>query len=158
MNVLVREYEEYDAEKISNIIMRNLFQVNIEDYGKEEIDKQAEKFKPEDIIKKFKNRLTYVAIYEGNVIGTASICNNFVKDKSIYWLLTVFVLPDYHKRGIGRILIKKLEEKATQLNAKKIVVAPSITGKNFYRKLGYEYKNGVDNLNDEGNIMMEKYL
>ena len=83
MNVLVREYEEYDAEKISNIIRRNLFEVNIKDYGKEEIDKQAEKFKPEDIIKKFKNRLTYVAIYGGNVIGTASICNNFVKDKNI---------------------------------------------------------------------------
>jgi hypothetical protein len=36
MNVLVREYEEYDAEKISNIITRNLFEVNIEDYGKEQ--------------------------------------------------------------------------------------------------------------------------
>lgn len=45
MNVLVREYEEYDAEKISNIIIRNLFEVNIEEYGKKEIDKQAEKFK-----------------------------------------------------------------------------------------------------------------
>lgn len=89
INVLVREYEKYDAEKISNIITRNLFEVNIEDYGKEEIDKQAEKFKPEDIIKKFKNRLTYVSIYEGNVIGTESICNDFVKDKSIYWLLTL---------------------------------------------------------------------
>jgi Acetyltransferase (GNAT) family. len=46
-------------------------------------------------------------------------------------LLIVFVLLEYHKKSIGSILIEKLEEKVRELNAKKIVVDPSITGKNF---------------------------
>jgi N-acetylglutamate synthase-like GNAT family acetyltransferase len=156
MNIIAREYKEYDAEEISHIVRRNLFEVNIADYGEEEIEKQVEKFKQEDIIRKFKTRITYVATHEGNVIGTASISNDFSKDKSIYSLLTVFTLPEYHKKGVGKILLEKLEEKARELNAKKIVVEPSNTAKNFYRKLGYEY--GAEFLNEENHILMEKYL
>lgn len=158
MNVLVREYKEYDADQISNIIRRNLFEVNIKDYGEEEIKKQAEKFKPEDIIRKFQTRITYVATDDCNVIGTASISNDFVKDKSIYCLLTVFVMPEYHKKGVGKILLEKLEENARELNAKKIIVEPSITGQNFYRKLGYEYENNINLLNKESYIRMEKVI
>jgi histone acetyltransferase (RNA polymerase elongator complex component) len=44
----------------------------------------------------------------------------------------------------GVVNLEKLEENARELNAKKIVVEPSITGKNFYRKLGYEYENNTD--------------
>ena len=64
-----KEYKEYDAEEISHIVRRNLLEVNIADYGEEEIEKQVEKFKSEDIIRKFKTRITYVATYEGNVIS-----------------------------------------------------------------------------------------
>ena len=45
MNIIVREYKEYDAEEISHIVRKNLFEVNITDYGEEEIEKQVEKFK-----------------------------------------------------------------------------------------------------------------
>ena len=58
---------------------------------------------------------------ENNIIWTASISNDFVEDKSIYCLLTVFVLPEYHIKSVGKILLEKLEENARELNAKKML-------------------------------------
>lgn len=43
------------------------------------------------------------------------------------------------------------------LRAKRIEFPASITACDFYRKLGYSYKNGIRELDGEGHYRLEKF-
>jgi N-acetylglutamate synthase-like GNAT family acetyltransferase len=155
----IKEYEEKYAEEISNIVTRNLLEINIKDYGLEFSKKHAEEFTVDKIKENFKNRTkTYVALKNNNVVGTAGLDKSWYNDDGEYWILSVFVKPENHSEGIGKSLINKVEEYAKEINAKKLVVPASITACEFYHKLGYEYANGKKELNEEQMYIMEKYL
>ena len=73
-------------------------------------------------------------------------------------LFTIFVLPGHQGRGIGRKIVETLEQDEFALRAKRIEIPASITACAFYRKLGYDYKNGVDQVDAEGLYRLEKYI
>ena len=155
----IKEYEEKYADEISNIITRNLLEVNVKDYGLEFSKKHAEEFTVNKIRENFKNRAkVYVALKNNNVVGTAGLDKSWYNDDGEYWILSVFVKPENHGEGIGKSLIHKVEEYAKEINVKKLVVPASITACGFYHKLGYEYANGKKELNEEQMYIMEKYL
>ena len=72
-------------------------------------------------------------------------------------LFTIFILPEYQGKGIGRKIIETLEKDEYFLRAKRIKVPASITAVPFYKKMGYSYKNGVNKADDEGIVRMEKF-
>lgn len=85
-------------------------------------------------------------------------CNWFIlgkKDESS--LFTIFVLPEYQGKGIGRRIIETLESDEYFLKAKRIEIPASITACQFYRKMGYDYKNGVDIPDEEQLFRLEKF-
>ena len=43
------------------------------------------------------------------------------------------------------------------MRAKRIEIPASITGTPFYRKMGYDYKNGISTPDEEGLLRLEKY-
>ena len=43
------------------------------------------------------------------------------------------------------------------LRADRIEIPASITAVEFYKKQGYDYKNGIKQLDDEGHYRLEKY-
>lgn len=77
------------------------------------------------------------------------------KDESS--LFTIFVLPEYQGKGIGRRIIETLESDEYFLKAKRIEIPASITACQFYRKMGYDYKNGVDIPDEEQLFRLEKF-
>ena len=154
----IEEYNEKYLKQISNIIIQDLLNVNIKDYGLERVKKMAEDF----TVKKLKNTFSkrkkvFIALIDDNVVGTAGIEESWYSADE-YWILTVFVKPENHGQGIGRKLIEKIEEFATTLPIKKLVIPASITANGFYYKLGYKYKDGKKELNDEDMYIMEKNL
>ena len=52
--------------------------------------------------------------------------------------------------------MEALERDEYFLRAKRIEVPASITARDFYRKLGYSYKNGVASVDEELLYRMEK--
>ena len=58
-------------------------------------------------------------------------------------LLTIFVVPELHGQGIGRLIIETLENDELFLRAERIEIPASITAVEFYRKQGYDFKNGM---------------
>ncbi len=72
-------------------------------------------------------------------------------------LFTIFVLPEYQGKGIGRKIIDVLEHDEYFLRAKRIEIPASITAVPFYLKMGYTYKNGVTEPDEEQLIRMEKF-
>ncbi len=98
----------------------------------------------------------YVVCEGDIIIGTGTI--------SDYWgsttesiLLTIFVLPEYHGKGIGRKIIETLENDELFLRANRIEVCASITACGFYEKCGYKCVNGIKQLEPEGHYRMEKH-
>lgn len=157
--VIIREYKNEDLEDICNIITRNLLEVNVKDYGEEMVKEHAKNFSKENITTTFQNReKVYVALKNGRIVGTAGIEQAWSKTPGEYWILTVFVKPENHGQGIGRKLIKRIEEYAKSIKAKKLVIPASIAGNEFYYKLGYTYKDNKKELNEEGLYIMEKTL
>ena len=150
------EYKEKYLEQISNVIIQDLLTVNINDYGIERVKKMAEDFTVEKLQNSLSKRnKVFVALIDDNVVGTAGIDKSWYSDDE-YWILTVFVKPENHGQGIGKKLIKKIEEYATTLPVKKLIIPASITAHEFYYKLGYKYKDGKKELNDEDMYIMEK--
>ena len=150
------EYDKKYIEQISKIIIQNLLTVNSKDYGMERVKKMAEDFTVEKLQNSLsKRKKVFVALIDDNVVGTAGIDKSWNSDDE-YWILTVFVKPENHGQGIGKKLIEKVEEYATTLPVKKLIIPASITAHEFYYKLGYKYKDGKKELNDEHMYIMEK--
>ena len=98
----------------------------------------------------------YVICDGDRIVGTGGIAG--------YWgsltesiLLTIFVLPEYQGQGLGKKLIETLEKDEFFLRAQRIEIPASLTAVDFYRKMGYDYKDG--NTEPEGGLMyrLEKF-
>jgi len=53
---------------------------------------------------------------------------------------------NYQGRGIGRKIIETLEQDEYFTRASRIEVPASITALEFYKKMGYDYKDGIAEL------------
>ena len=152
----IKEYNKTYVEQISTIITRNLLEVNVKDYGIEKVQKMAKDFTVEKLKESLKNRKkVFVAIKNNEVVGTAGIDVSWYNPNE-YYILTVFVKPENHGEGIGRLLIKAIEDYAIHSNFRKLIIPASITAHKFYYKLGYRYKDNQKVLNEENMYLMEK--
>ena len=67
------------------------------------------------------------------------------------------MLPEWQGKGIGRRIIETLEQDEFFLRAKRTEIPASITAVDFYRRMGYDYKNGIAEVDDEGMYRLEKF-
>ncbi len=143
----IKEYDEVYIDQISIIIIRNLLEVNVDDYGLEKVQEMAKDFSVENLKNTLKNRRkVFVALKSNEVVGTAGLDVSWYNPNE-YYILTVFVKPENHGEGIGRLLIKAIEDYAIHSNFKKLIIPASITAHEFYYKLGYCYKDNQRLLN-----------
>ena len=98
----------------------------------------------------------YVVCDDEKIIGCGAIGPYWGKEDESS-LFTIFVLPEYQNKGIGKNIIQTLEKDELFLRAKRIEIPASITGTPFYLKMGYSYKNGVITSDEEGLLRLEKY-
>lgn len=154
--VIAKPYHDEDAKEIVNLIIRNFREINVKDYG----EKAVEELVVTHDVKWFKSLAEYANVYvfwnEGKVVGVGSIAS-FWGSPTESILLTIFVLPEFHGQGIGSYIIDTLESDALFLRAERIEIPASITAVEFYRKKGYDYKNGIMELDDEQHYRLEKF-
>ena len=154
-NLEIRRFDNNDAITVSKIICRNFSEVNVKDYPKEEMDRLSETYNSDKVLEINNYAHLYVVCMDKEVVGCGAISSFWGKqDESI--LLTIFVLPELHGKGIGRTIIEMLECDEYFLRAKRIEIPASITACEFYKKMGYDYKDGVAKLDDEGHYRLEK--
>lgn len=156
MSVAIRSFEIKDAQAVSSLIRRNFLEINSKDYPLTAMQELAHIYSPEKIISIASYAHSYVAVMGDTILGCGSIASYWGKeDESI--LLTIFVLPEYHGRGVGKQIVSRLEQDAFFTRARRIEIPSSITACGFYRKLGYHYKDGIKALDDEGHYRLEKF-
>lgn len=154
--ITVKPYQEENAEEIVNLIIRNFKEVNVKDYG----EKFIEELVSTHDVNWFQGVAGYAHVYvfwrENEIVGVGSI-SSFWGSPTESILLTVFVLPELHGQGIGSYIVDILESDELFLRAERIEIPASITAVEFYRKKGYDYKNGVKELDDEQHFRLEKF-
>jgi len=97
----------------------------------------------------------YVALDQAKIIACGAIGPYWDREDESS-LFTIFVLPEYQGRGIGRKIVETLEGDEYFLRAKRIEIPASITGVPFYLRMGYHFKNGISEPDEEHLIRMEK--
>ena len=152
----IRRFRVDDADAVSALIIKTLRTTNIKDYSKEYIENDVKAFSPEGVIQRVSWTHFYVVVYGEAIVGCGAIGPYWGKtDESS--LFTIFVLPEYQGKGIGRKIIETLENDEFFLRSARIEIPSSITACEFYKKMGYTYKNGKDVPDEEGLYRLEKF-
>ena len=156
MSYTVRKFVNSDADEVSALIIRTLRTTNIKDYSEEFIENDVKNFTPEGVLGRASWTHFYVICDGDTIVGCGAIGPYWGKEDESS-LFNIFVLPEYQGKGVGRKIIETLELDEFFLRAKRVEIPASITACDFYRKLGYTYKNGVDVVDEEQIFRLEKF-
>ena len=149
MECVIRRAQSKDAEGISRVVLSALRETNAKDYPEAVIARVGQSFSPIAISDLLKQRLVFVAINDGFIVGTASLDGRIVR--------TVFIEPQFQGRGIGRALMNQVERAAADKGVAVLQVPSSVTAEPFYVKLGFSPVR--DSLyGEERTIIMERTL
>ena len=110
----------------------------------------------DEIKTKMDNGHFYVVKENGKIIGCGGI-GAYWGSLTESWIYTIFVDPDNQRKGVGRKIIEFLENDEYAKRANRIEIHAAMSAIPFYRKLGYEHKNGQLNYAD-GHFDLEKFI
>ena len=151
----IRRYKEEDAARVSDLIRKTIRISNAKDYPPDIIDILDKTETPEHVNERASWTHFYVVEDFDEIIGCGAI--------GLFWgredessLFTIFVDPARQKEGIGKKIIETLENDEFFLRAKRIEIPASVTGVQFYQKMGYGFKNGISEPDEEHIVRMEK--
>lgn len=154
-HISVRPFQRGDEFEVSAVICETLRISNAKDYPADFIEENIESHSPEVIVGRAEKSHFYVACDREKIIGCGGITGYWGSTEESY-LLSVFVLPEYQGRGIGRRIVETLEKDGFFARAWRTEVGSSITAVDFYRKLGYEFKNGITAPDEYHVVRLEK--
>lgn len=97
----IRRFQDADAEAVSALIAATLRTANIKHYSSEYIENDGKVLQPHHILERAKWMHFYVACEARKIVGCGAIGPYWGKgDESS--LFTIFVLPEYQRKGIGK--------------------------------------------------------
>lgn len=76
----------------------------------------------------------FVAIAEGRIVGVAAL---EVYSKKLAELRSLAVAPEYRRMGVGRALVQKCVDRATQLNVLEVMAVTS--SEEFFKSCGFDF-------------------
>ena len=144
MGIIVRVYEAADARAVGILIADTYRKYNL---GFASADEQimllgpfanAHSDAPEDlamVAQTIQAKMAYVAVDGCDVVG--------VLRGRPGRLHSLFVREDYHRRGVGRMLVERFEAACRECGATQITLASSLYAVPFYLSVGYKRSTGV---------------
>lgn len=146
-----RQYEE-TAKMIERSVRFSQF---AKFYPQAEIEKVVKTLDTKGVKERASWTHLYVAVENSIVVGCGAI-GEYWGSKTESSLFSIFVDPEYQGKGYGRKIIETLEQDELFKRAKRIEVPASMSAIPFYRKMGYEHKNG-QLIFSEGHFELEKF-
>lgn len=156
MTYTIRPFVSGDEQAVSALICRTLAASNTKDYPPEFIQENIRSHSPEVIRQRAAEAHFYVVCDANDaLIGCGGITGYWGSLTESY-LVSIFVAPDHQRQGIGRLLMSALEADDYFLRAWRTEVGSSLTAVNFYHRLGYSFKKGVQRPDEFGVVRLEK--
>ncbi len=128
-NISIREFKPSDLGVVKNLINSTVETCYPDAYVKESIQFFKDWHCDENILKHSKEGYTIVLEKNSDIVGTGTIVGDEI--------MRVFVGPAFQTRGFGKLIIRKLEEKAVSLGIDVVKLDATIPSKKFYDSLGY---------------------
>lgn len=153
--VTLRRFQKGDEFAVSDVICTTLTISNRKDYSPAFIEENIRSHSPEMIAERAEEAHFYVAMDGKMIIGCGGITGYWGSTEESY-LISIFVMPDYQGKGVGRKIVAALEADEYFRRAWRTEVGSSLTAVSFYRKMGYEFKNGVKDADEYGVVRLEK--
>lgn len=160
MEFIVRRYKPGDEIKICEVIKKDILTENINDYNEKDIEHLIDEQNDDLIRERAKHFHAYTFLDKDKIVGIGMI--------GPYWgsltessFFTIFRDPNYKGKGLGRKIIETLEQDEYYKRAERVEIPASITAVEFYKHMGFGFKESNDVLghivNYEGQYKMEKY-
>lgn len=154
----IRLFQTSDTNQVTDIIQRNLREVNIHDYTPDELKDIIDYFTPEQVEKNAQIRTVFVAVDGEKILWTAWYARSNNPEMEWAFLLTVFTRPENHGKWIGKKLVETTEEEAKKEGFRIMYVPSWRTAIWFYQKLGYNFMYFPPKEDAEWNTLMYKKL
>lgn len=116
--------------------------INVEDYQKIRKEVGWNELNTKQVERALSNSMFNISIFENNIcVGIGRI----VGDNSLKGMLTdIMVLPSYHGKGIGKLivttLLDKLKKSVKEGESFQLEASPTSGNREFYIKCGLKYK------------------
>lgn len=145
--VYIRAATQCDAAGISRVICDAIKTINSKDYSAEAIKRLMQNFSTSNVTALMRGRTTFVAVANGHIVGTGALQQHEIK--------SVFVSPDLHRKGIGKLLVNAVEAAAKQQGLVELTLSSSLAAVSFYSALGY-MEQTRQFYGDEETVVMSK--
>ena len=147
--------KEDEIEEVSKLIEKTVRKCFVDYYPQKTIDKVCESLDYEGVKKRASWTHFYV-IKEDNKIVACGAIGPYWGSETESSLFTIFVDPEYQGNGYGRKIMETLESDEFFLRARRIQIPAGLVAIPFYKKFGYEYKNG-EMIFKDGHFALEKF-
>ncbi len=130
--IAIRKARQQDKSSLCAIHRRAVSEISGNYYTPKEIRQWLNSLKPESYEKNIEDHEFIIAEYRGGVIGFGhmDIANSLVAG--------IYVSPDYIRRGIGTMLLQRLEHKAGLSGLRALQLCSSLNALPFYEQAGYK--------------------
>jgi len=125
----LREFRETDLFAVRSLVQRTIAVCYPEHYCMEAVRFFANYHNEQAILQDTRAGCTLVLNEAGHILGTGTLVGEEIK--------RVFVEPGLQKHGLGRLIMRHLEEKAALAGVETIRLDASLPARRFYDGLGY---------------------
>ena len=158
-NITVRRYKDGDAPFICKVIKEDVLAENIKDYPIEIIDNII-KNHDEALIERRASKFHVYVLEDNNIIVGVGMIGPYWDSLTESSFFTIFIDPRYKGLGLGRKIIKTLEQDEYYKRADRIEIPASLTALEFYKHFGFGFKKMghiASVVDGEGIYKLEKY-
>lgn len=152
----IRLIESKDYKKVADMIAESVKNSAFAKfYPQKTIDEVIESLNEEGV----KQRASWTHFYvieEAQEIIACGAIGPYWNSETESSLFSIFVASKHQGQGYGRKIVEVLEQDEFFTRATRIEVPASMSAIPFYRKLGYQHKNG-DLVFDDGHFALEKF-
>ena len=133
----IRKASANDIEQIKLLLDRNFDEVMSKSHSKSVLEKFKSHNSVESLLYQLGWKTVYVVEQYGEVIATGAFVNFGSADVPRYSISNLYIKPELHSMGIGRLLFNQLFQDAKDRNADTFHVPSSMNAIGFYEKMGF---------------------
>ena len=127
--ITIREFNSSDPAAVVDLIHKTIDACYSDYYCAEAVQFFKDWHHNEKILKNAEEGFTIVLEQKGRIVGTGTLVDDEI--------VRVFVCPSSQKYGFGKLIMRKLEEKALSRCIEVVKLDASLPSKKFYDLLGY---------------------
>lgn len=158
MMITIRNIQATDKDAVLSIHKQSIYGICKDHYTEKEMKAWTDRLTPSLFNEGIKdeNNIGVVAVESAIVIGYGFFN---LRDRE---LRALYVLPQFTCKGVGKLIMARLEDMALKKNIKKLTLQSTINAVGFYQKLGYQIiKTDRHPINEEvfiSCVLMERIL